>query len=79
MLYNSAMTTTVDAVYEGGKLILPAPLPLPEHAHVRVTILGDETALPDSERAEWLKMSEESLKGAWDNADDDIFNELLSQ
>lgn len=73
------MTTTVDTIYEGGKLILPGPLPFPEHAHVRITILGDEAELPHSERPEWLKMSEESLKGAWDNTDDDIFNELLSQ
>ena len=35
------MTTTVDAIYEHGKLVLPQPLSLPEHAHVRVTIESD--------------------------------------
>ena len=49
------MTTTVDAIYEHGKLVLPRPLSLPEKSHVRVTI---ET---DPEREAWLKLSEESL------------------
>ncbi|HXS67991.1 MAG TPA: antitoxin AF2212-like protein [Candidatus Polarisedimenticolia bacterium] len=67
------MATTIEAIYENGKLLLQQPLPLPEHTHVRVTI---ET---DGEREAWLKLSEESLTKAWDNADDDVFNELLSK
>jgi hypothetical protein len=67
------MTTTVDAIYENGKLVLPGPLSLPEKSHVRVTI---ET---DSEREAWLKPSEESLKKVWDNDADDVFNELLKK
>ncbi|HEX4646543.1 MAG TPA: antitoxin family protein [Verrucomicrobiae bacterium] len=72
------MTTTFEAIYEGGKIVLPKPLPLPDKAHVIVTI---QTEMPDSdrERAAWLKLSEESLTKAWDNPDDDIFNELLSK
>jgi hypothetical protein len=50
------MTTTVDATYENGKIILPRPLSLPENAHVRVTIESGDT-----EREAWLKRSEESL------------------
>jgi predicted DNA-binding antitoxin AbrB/MazE fold protein len=67
------MTTTVDAVYENGKLVLQQPLPLPERARVRVTIESD------SEREAWLKLSEQSLTNVWGNADDDVFNELLSK
>ena len=67
------MTTTVDAIYENGKLVLQQPLPLPEHAHVRVTIESD------LERAAWLKLSEESLTQIWDNDADDIFKELLEK
>jgi predicted DNA-binding antitoxin AbrB/MazE fold protein len=37
------MTTTVEAIYEDGVLKLPRRLPLPEKAHVKVTI---ETAPP---------------------------------
>jgi predicted DNA-binding antitoxin AbrB/MazE fold protein len=67
------MTTTVDAVYEDGKLVLQQPLPLPERAHVRVTIELD------TEREAWLKLSEQSLTKVWGNTDDDVFNELLSK
>jgi len=35
------MTTTVEAIYEHGKLLLPKPLSLPEKSHVRVTIESD--------------------------------------
>jgi predicted DNA-binding antitoxin AbrB/MazE fold protein len=66
------MRTTVDAIYEKGKLVLPRPLSLPEGAHLRVTIESG-----DLEREAWLKLSEEALTKVWDNAADDVFNELL--
>jgi hypothetical protein len=67
------MTTTVEAIYEGGKIVLPGPLSLPDKAHVRVTIESD----PD--RDAWLTLSEESLTKTWDNDADDVFNELLKK
>ena len=67
------MTTTVDAIYEDGKLLLPRPLLLPERSHVRVTIESDV------EREAWLKLSEESLRRVWENPADDVFNELLTK
>lgn len=39
------MNTTVDAIYEHGKLTLPRPLALPEKSHVRVTIESADVAL----------------------------------
>ena len=72
------MTTTVEAIYENGKLTLPQALPLPERTPVVVTIETGETG-SDSERAAWLKLSEESLTKTWNNPDDDVFNELLSK
>jgi len=71
------MTTTVEAIYENGVLKLPAPLPLPEKAHVTVTIQSD--AASDAERGAWLKLSEDALTKSWDNPDDDVFNELLKK
>ena len=73
------MSTTLDAIYESGKLVLAQPLPLPEKAHVRVTIETDDAGMSDTERAAWLRLSEESLMRAWDNANDDVFNELLQK
>ncbi len=72
------MTTTVEAIYENGKLVLSQPLPLPEKSRVIVTI---ETTTPgsDTERAACLKLSKQSLLNAWDNPDDDVFNVLLSK
>jgi len=67
------MTTTVDAIYEQGKLLLPRQLSLPEKSHVRVTIESDP------EREAWLKLSEENLTKTWNNPDDDVFNELLAK
>ncbi len=67
------MTTTVEAIYENGKLVLSGPLSLPEKSRVRVTI---ET---DAEREAWLKLSETSLAKVWDNDADDVFNELLQK
>jgi len=72
------MTTTVEAIYEGGRLILPQPLPLPEKAHVMVTI-ETNIAGADPDRTAWLELSERSLLKAWNNPDDDIFNELLTK
>jgi hypothetical protein len=51
------MTTTVDAIYEHGKLILPQPLSLPERAHVRVTI--------ESEGAERKPGNRENVFAKW--------------
>ena len=68
------MTTTVEAIYEAGKLVLPRPLSLPEHTPVRVTIESGDT-----ERDAWLKLSEDSLTKVWDNEADDVFNELLKK
>jgi len=33
----------------------------------------------DTERAEWLALSERNLMQTWDNTADDIFNELLAK
>jgi len=73
------MSTTVEAVYIDGKLVLQQPLPLKERARVRVTIQADDAAISDEERAAWLKLSEQSLMKAWDNTGDDVFDELLKK
>ena len=70
------MTTTVEAVYEDGVLKLPRKLPLPEKAHVKVTIDSGPARCEGLERSAWLKLSEEALSATWDNAEDDVFNEL---
>ena len=58
------MTTTVEAIYENGKLTLTQALPLPERTPVTVTIKTGEPA-SDAERAAWLKLSETGLARAY--------------
>ena len=67
------MTTTVEALYEDGKLILRQPLPLPDKAQVLVTVESD------AERAAWMRVSEQALTETWDNHPDDVFNDLLKK
>jgi hypothetical protein len=67
------MTTTVEAIQENGKIVLPRPLSLPDKSRVRVTIESD------TEHEAWLKLSEESLTKVWGNDADDVFNELLAK
>lgn len=74
----SRMTTTVEAIYEKGSLKLPAPLPLPENAHVTVTIETTVHSSNDAERTAWLQASADKLAGAW-SSEDDVFNELLQK
>ena len=64
---------TIDAIYEDGKLLLQHPLPIPDHAHVRVTVDAD------TKREAWLKLSEKTLTQVWANDADDIFNDLLQK
>ena len=68
------MTKTVEAIYENGVLRLPEPLPLAEKTPVTVTI----NTPGDVERDAWLRVSEDRLAAAWDDADD-VFNELLTR
>ena len=77
--YGAGMTTTVEAIYENGMLKLSGPLPLREKAQVIVTVQTEPLSGEDKERQAWLKSSEETLTRAWDNSDDDVFNELLDQ
>ena len=67
------MTTTIDAIYEQGKLVLSRPLSLPDKSAVRVTIESDP------EREAWLKLSEASLAKVWANDADDVYNDLLEK
>ncbi|MCX6915051.1 MAG: hypothetical protein NT167_18725, partial [Verrucomicrobia bacterium] len=60
-------------------LKLPRRLPLPEKALVKVTIDSGPAQSEDVERSAWLKLSEDALSATWDNADDDVFNELLQR
>jgi len=67
------MMQTVWAVILGGKIELSEPVELPEGSRVLVTLLPENTVLPENERQFWLKASERSLAAIWENAEDDAY------
>jgi predicted DNA-binding antitoxin AbrB/MazE fold protein len=70
------VSTAIEAIYENGLLRPLQPLALAEHTRVRVSV---ETLDNDNERAAWLAQSERRLREAWENDEDDVFNELLAR
>ena len=62
------MTTTVDAIYENGKIVLPRPLSLPEKSQVRVTIESDTER---EESFNGLLLSESALAKDWNTPEED--------
>ena len=74
------MSTTVDAIYEDGKLLLQHPLPLANKTRLRVTLdTENNPAVSEVEREAWSRLSEQGLMKVWDNPDDDVFNDLLKK
>jgi hypothetical protein len=66
------MLSTIHAVVRDGKIELLEPVSLPDGAHVLVTVLNDD------EQLFWQQASEAAIKRVWDNAEDDIYAELLT-
>jgi hypothetical protein len=68
---NKAMLKTLWATVRQGKIELLESAELPEGTRVLLTLL------PDDENEFWLQASQTSLDAVWDNAEDDIYAELL--
>ena len=66
------MLNTLKAVVREGKIELLENVDLPEGTEVLVTILTDEEQF-------WIGASEASLSAIWDNAEDDIYEQLLQR
>jgi hypothetical protein len=65
------MLKTLWATVRQGKIELLESAELPEGVRVLVTVL------PDDEAEFWLKASQTSLDAVWDNAEDDLYAQLL--
>ena len=66
------MLKTIRAVVREGKIELLEQVEIPEGTEVLVTPLVDESGF-------WLNASESSLDSIWDNAEDDVYAELLEK
>ncbi len=67
------MATSAWATVHNGQIELSEAIELPEGAKVLVTVL------PDEEASFWQGASESALAGVWDNAEDDVYAQLLDQ
>ena len=65
------MLNTLWAVVREGKIELLEDLEVPEGTKVLVTLL------PEDQAEFWLNVSQVSLDKIWDNAEDDVYEELL--
>jgi hypothetical protein len=68
-----AMLNTVRAVVREGKIELLEPVDLPEGTTVLVTPLIEEDTLF------WARVSHVALDAVWDNAEDDVYAQLLQE
>ena len=68
------MLNTLRAVVQKEKIELLEKVNLPEGTKVLVTVLPD-----DNESEFWLKTSQSSLDAIWNNAEDDVYAELLKK
>ncbi|MEH2241487.1 hypothetical protein [Nostoc sp.] len=70
-IHKTDMLKTLWATVRQGKIELLESAELPEGTRVLVTLL------PDNETEFWLQASQTSLDAVWDNAEDDVYAELL--
>jgi hypothetical protein len=67
------MLTTLWATVRNGKIELLDLTELPEGTKAIVTLL------PDDETDFWLQSSQTSLDAIWDNAEDEVYAQLLQK
>ena len=67
------MSDTIVGVVHSGRIDLLEGVDLPEGARVLVTLL------PDDDEGFWARASQSSLDQVWDNAEDDVYSELLAE
>ena len=63
---------TVRAVVKEGRIELLETVKLPEGAQALVTLLDDDHEF-------WLHAGEKSANAVWNNAEDDVYAELLKE
>jgi hypothetical protein len=67
------MMQTLWAVVHDGKIELTEPVTLPEGTRVLVTVPAEE------ENQFWVQAEQKSLSEIWDNAEDDVYAQLLKK
>lgn len=68
------MLKTIAAVVRDGRIELLEPATLRDGARLLVTMLSDE-----EEEQFWVRASDHTLRPIWENAEDDIYCDLLQR
>lgn len=68
------MLNTMRAVVKEGRIELLEEIDLPEGTQALVTLLSD-----NEDHKFWLGASEPSVNAVWNNAEDDVYAELLKE
>ncbi len=67
------MINTIEAIVKNGHFIPVKDISFPDGTKAMVTIVAED----DTEF--WMAASQESLNEIWDNAEDDVYAELLNK
>ena len=67
------MPDSLWAVVRDGRIEPLEPVSLPEGAKVRLTVFSDE------DQQFWLAAGRSAIDSVWDNAEDDVYAELLKK
>jgi hypothetical protein len=65
---------TIWAVVRDGKIVPLDSVPLPDGTRLLVTVLSDE-----DDRGFWQAVDQDALTAIWDNAQDDVYGQLLKE
>jgi len=68
------MLKTISAVVRDGKIELLEPATLRDGTRLLVTMLSDER-----EEQFWARASDHALRPIWENAEDDVYGDLLQR
>ncbi len=71
------MPDSLWAIVRDGRIELLEPADLPDGARLRVTVMTD--SVPNKDQQFWLGASQSALDSVWDNAEDDVYAQLLSR
>ena len=72
MMEEEIMLNTIRAVFKDGKIQLLEEIELPEGTEILVTPLIDDSEF-------WIRASRPALDAVWDNAEDNVYAELITQ
>jgi len=73
------MPKTLPGIVHEGKVSFLEPVNVPDGTRALITLLTDGEKPSAGQAGFWLPASESALDAVWDNAEDDVYAELLEE